>query len=164
MPFTGQAPTQNAHPSHLPWSSRIQPSQRSASWGQAVTHSWSLQARQTRIIGVFGQSPSILMRARLTVFWPKWDQEQMAMQISHSVHSERLNFSISSPCFTRLMFRMNIALAIASFCHNALSEKSHGQNVIMQAVNRYVFLIRGPGFPGIPWGGMDETVIGALPC
>jgi hypothetical protein len=99
MPFTGQAPTQTAHPSHLAGSNRIQFSQSNASWGQAETHSCSLQARQTRIIGFFGQSPSILMRARLTVFSPKWDHEQIAMQISHSVHSERLNSSISIPCF-----------------------------------------------------------------
>jgi hypothetical protein len=45
--------------------------------------------------GVFGQSASTLMRARLVVFSPKWVHEQMAMQISHSVQSERFNFSMS---------------------------------------------------------------------
>jgi len=30
----------------------------------------------------------------LVVFSPKWVHEQMAMQIWHSVQSERLNFSI----------------------------------------------------------------------
>jgi hypothetical protein len=53
-----------------------------------------LQARQTPIVGAFGQSTSMLMRDRFVVFSPKCRQEQIPMQIRHSVHWERLIFII----------------------------------------------------------------------
>jgi hypothetical protein len=71
-------------------SSRIQWSHASAAVGQAATHSWSLQARQTLITGACGQSTSTRMRDRFVVFSPKCRQQQISMQIWHSVHLERL--------------------------------------------------------------------------
>jgi hypothetical protein len=46
--------------------------------------------------GIFGHSPSTFTRERLVVISPKCDMEQMAMQISHSVHKERLILNILS--------------------------------------------------------------------
>jgi hypothetical protein len=71
-------------------SSRIQRSHASAAVGQAATHSWSLQARQTLITGACGHSTSTRMRDRFVVFSPKCRQQQICMQIWHSVHRERL--------------------------------------------------------------------------
>jgi hypothetical protein len=75
-------------------SSRIHWSHASAAVGQAATHSWSLQARQTLITGASGQSTSTRMRDRFVVVSPKCRQQQIAMQIWHSVHLERLIFII----------------------------------------------------------------------
>jgi len=49
---------------------------------------------QTLITGAFGQSTSTWMRDRFVVFSPKCRQEQISMQIWHSVHRERLIFII----------------------------------------------------------------------
>jgi len=53
-----------------------------------------LQARQTLITGAFGQSTSTRMRDRFVVFSPKCRQEQISMQIWHSVHRDGLIFII----------------------------------------------------------------------
>jgi hypothetical protein len=71
-------------------SNRIHWSHASAAVGQAATHSWSLQAKQTLITGAFGQSTSTRMRDRFVVFSSKCRQQQICMQIWHSVHFERL--------------------------------------------------------------------------
>jgi len=55
-----------------------------------------LHAKHTFIDGIFGHSPSTFIRERLVVISPKCDMEQIAMQISHSVHKERLILNIIS--------------------------------------------------------------------
>jgi hypothetical protein len=71
IPSTGQASTHRPQPSHLSLSKHIQFSHFRASWGQAVMHSRSLQARHTFIFGILGQSAATLIRDRLVVFSPK---------------------------------------------------------------------------------------------
>jgi len=87
-PWTGQAVTQAPQESQRPASIRTQPSHLRAPVGQAETHSWSLQATHTRMEGFSGQSASTMILDRFGLISFQWVQEQICMQIWHSVHRD----------------------------------------------------------------------------
>jgi hypothetical protein len=88
-----------------------------------------LQATQTLMTGAFGQSTSTRMRDLFVVVSPKCRQQQISMQIWHSVHRGRLILIITSP-FLKFSERVSPMLQVCLWLdlyHGVRSGVNHDQ-------------------------------------